>query len=151
MEKLTINRYMGKPPLEALLDDDDYKRLSKHKFFVRSNGYIGSKKLGLLHRLIMNAPTGKVVDHINGNPLDNRKSNLRLCSIQENVRNCKLSKNNSSGVSGVSFRKQRNKYRAYIMVDRKQINLGHYSDVNLAIKARKNAEKKYFKEFAPTF
>ena len=152
MKKLILHRYMGKPPITVLLDDNDYERVIKYKWHYNWFGYAVGKVNGkriLLHRFILNAPKDKVVDHINGNTLDNRRSNLRLCSVKENVRNCRLSKNNSSGYPGVSFRKDRNKYRAYIMVNRKQIFLGFYKQLNDAVKARKLAELKYFKEFAP--
>jgi len=101
-----------------------------------------------LHRFIMNSPKGKVIDHINGDKLDNRKQNLRIYTIKQNIINSKISKNNTSGYTGVSFRKNRNVYRANIMVNRKQIYLGSFERIEDAVLARKKAEEKYFGEFA---
>ena len=151
MSKLILNRYKGKPPITVLIDDEDYPKVSKYIWHIMALGYINGSvknKRFYLHRFIMNAPSNKVVDHINGNKLDNRKCNLRLCSIRDNVLNCKISKNNKSGTSGVSFRKDRGKYRSYIMVNRKQIFLGYYKEIKCAIDARKDAEIKYFGIFA---
>ena len=91
----------------------------------------------------------KTYDHINRNPLDNRKENFRKATHQENIRNSSKPKNNTSGFIGVSQNKTEDKWRAYIKVDYKQISLGGFADKNDAIKARLEAEKKYFGEFAP--
>ena len=91
----------------------------------------------------------KGYDHHNRNPLDNRKENLWSASVTDNVRNSSINKNNKSGFIGVSWHKQSNKWRAYITIDYKQISLGQFSDIKEAIKARLNAEVKYFGKFAP--
>jgi hypothetical protein len=83
------------------------------------------------------------------NPLNNRKINLRNCTIQQNNMNLSLGKNNTSGVIGVCWHSQANKWRAYIMLNRKQISLGVFDDFEEAVTVRKDAEKKYFGEFAP--
>lgn len=88
-------------------------------------------------------------DHHSRNTLDNRKSNLWKATVQENARNSSKGTNNTSGFIGVSWNKKANKWRAYIMVDYKQISLGYFDDKNNAIKARLKAEKQYFGEFAP--
>tara|TARA_R110000764_G_scaffold28636_7_gene67423 strand:- start:1849 stop:2334 length:486 start_codon:yes stop_codon:yes gene_type:complete len=100
----------------------------------------------LLHRVIMEAPDGMDVDHIDGNTLNNRKSNLRVCSHHENLMNRKKHKNNKSGVKGVSWYKNLNKWHAQIQCDKK-IHLGYYDDFDEAVKVRKEAEEKYFGEF----
>ena len=100
-----------------------------------------------LHRYIMNCPEDMVVDHINHNTLDNRKENLRICTKKQNERNIKLRSNNVSGYTGVGFHKETNKWRAYIQKDNKLITLGLFKNKKDAIKARKEAEKKYFGEF----
>lgn len=132
------------------LEDVDY--VKKHSWCIRSRKYVGRVKNGsnfLLHRALMDCPKDKIVDHINKNPLDNRKINLRICNYQENFFNSKKKSNNTSGVTGVGFDKKSSKWRARICIDYKNINLGFYDDKNEAIKARLQAEQKYFKEFAP--
>jgi predicted kinase len=101
-----------------------------------------------LHRLIMNV-TDKdiVVDHINHDQTDNRKENLRLCSAWENSMNTSLSKNNTSGVNGVSQMKN-GRYRAYINFNHKQIPLGCYGTLEEAKDARHRASVKLYGEFA---
>ena len=91
----------------------------------------------------------KTYDHINRNPLDNRKNNFRQATHQENIRNSSRPKNNTSGFIGVSWSKSHRKWRAYIKIDYKQKGLGEFIDKTDAIKARLESEKKYFGEFAP--
>jgi len=83
------------------------------------------------------------VDHINGDSTDNRFVNLREVDNQENCKNTKLCKNNSSGFNGVSWHKSNKNWSAYIMVDRKKIHLGGFKDKQDAISARKQANIKY--------
>ena len=99
--------------------------------------------------MILDKPKNFVVDHINGNKLDNRRSNLRICTCKENLRNVSASKNNKTGHLGISLTKF-GRYRARIMVDGKEIRLGNYVNLEDAIKARKKAEIKYFGEYSPT-
>lgn len=91
----------------------------------------------------------KWYDHINRNPLDNRKENLRRATRTENNRNCSISKNNTSGIIGVGWNKRNNSWRVRITVDRKPIEIGSFENKEDAIKARLEAEAKYFGEFAP--
>ena len=97
----------------------------------------------------MDCPKDMVVDHINMNPLDNRKCNLRICTMQQNNFNKKEQTNNTSGRVGVTWDKQTNKWRAQIQVNGKSIKLGRFKNKEDAIKARLQAEMKYYKEFAP--
>lgn len=83
------------------------------------------------------------IDHINGNPCDNRIENLRLVSHQENCKNQKLRSTNKTGKMGVDFRKETQKYRARIMVDGKTLNLGEFKEFDKAVKEREEAEIKY--------
>lgn len=128
---------------EFLIDCDDILSLSKLKF-TRSGGYAhNSISQQLLHRVITGAKPGDVVDHINGNTLDNRKGNLR---ITDNKNNCR----NNKG-KGVSFRADRNKWRAYITVDRKQISLGLFDTEEEALVARKGGELEYYGEYSKSY
>jgi hypothetical protein len=75
--------------------------------------------------------------------LDNRKSNLRICTILENSHNKNVSTNNKSGFTGVFFDKESKKWKAYIMCNGVNYHLGFFLDKEKAIQARKNAELKY--------
>lgn len=85
-----------------------------------------------LHRLLVAAPEGVDVDHINGNGLDNRYENLRLATRQQNIANKRMSKNNTSGYKGVSWCKSKQKWRAVVKVCGSQLNLGYFDSPELA-------------------
>ncbi len=137
------------------MDDEDYEWLNQYTWYLDSFGYLvrssrialGKYKYTSMHREIMNAPKGMVVDHKNHNIRDNQKKNLRICTRSENAMNSNLSKNNSSGVTGVKINKLLNKWSSSIQVNRKMINLGTFINFEDAVKARKDAEIKYFGEF----
>ena len=110
----------------------------------------GKKKLIRMHRVIMSAPEDKEVDHINGNGLDNRLSNLRLVNRAENQRNSKRRKDNTSGFKGVSHHGKSGRWQARIRVDGKQKSLGLFSTKEEAYKAYCEASKKYHGNFGRT-
>lgn len=92
----------------------------------------------------------KNYDHINRNELDNRSCNLRPCTQQENVRNKSIRTDNTSGVTGVDWSKNKQKWRVRIYNDqKKEVLIGYFDTLNDAAQARLDAEKKYYKEFAP--
>nr|DAX35480.1 MAG TPA: endonuclease [Caudoviricetes sp.] len=108
-------------------------------------GNIGSKSY-LVHRLIWLYVYGYLpnqIDHIDHNKANNRITNLRDVSNTENQKNCSVSKNSSTGVNGVSLHKPTGKYRAYVMVNKKQIHLGLFETLDEAKQARKNADLQY--------
>jgi hypothetical protein len=88
-------------------------------------------------------------DHIDRNPLNNRKGNLRKATVQENNWNRNVFKNNTSGIMGVNLHKPRNMWRARICVNGKRLELGSFINKEDAIRARLRAEKAYYGEFAP--
>jgi hypothetical protein len=116
-----------------------------------ANGYVCINKYGYkmqVQRLIMLYMLGKEfpnseVDHIDHNRSNNRWNNLRIVCRKANSKNLSKNKTNTSGITGVAWHSLRNKWRAYIMVDYKQISLGLYSDKEKAIQARKEAELQY--------
>lgn len=120
----------------AIVDDDMYPELSRYKWHLDQKGYArhdysipggrGRTEHWKMHRKIMGMPTGTMVDHINGNKLDNRKKNLRLCKTGQNRRNSKLNKNNSSGYRGVYFIPKRGTYLAHICVDGTKIEIATF-------------------------
>lgn len=138
-----------------LIDDEDFDVLSKIKWHLTKEGYAvttlprrhGHKPL-CLHRVVMTPPDGLVVDHINGNPLDNRKENLRICTRAENNRNQKKSIKNSSGLKGVSWDKHRGKWSSKICVNEKRITLGRFDSKEDAYAAYCEAANKLHQEFA---
>lgn len=137
-------------------DLEDYKIIKQHYWIIpnRSDKYVISEnktKRIYMHRFVMGLGDYDkiiVVDHINHDKSDNRKKNLRICTQSENSKNVKARKNNTSGYIGVSWDKNRNKWHSQITFNRKCINLGRFENIEDAIAARKEAEKKYFGEFA---
>lgn len=138
-----------------VIDKEDYEKIQEYRWADNHNGYIstvvniGNKKYKtiILHRLITNCASDKVVDHINHDKTDNRKSNLRICTRQENNRNRRIAKNNMSNTTGVYFNEQSKKWVAYIMVDQEQKYLGIYENIEDAIEARKKAQADIFRSF----
>ena len=103
-----------------------------------------------LHSLVYNyhyglVPDGKCVDHIDRNKDNNTIDNLRLVTNQENSFNTNISKNNTSGHTGVYWHKRDKRWLARITIDGKTISLGRFKTIEKAIKARKLGEEKYFK------
>jgi len=144
---------------QALIDDKNFEKINQYKwtYFKAESGkeyarrekkINGERIIYLMHRVILNAPSNKEIDHINGNGLDNRESNLRVCSHLENMRNRKLHKNNTSGFKGVSLYRRNRKWRSEINVNKKTIVLGSFNSVIDAAKAYDAAAKIYFNRFA---
>lgn len=130
-------------------DLEDYDKIKDYCWYSDNYGYLEhkGKEHIILHRLIMDAPKGLLVDHINHDVKDNRKSNLRICTKPQNNWNAKTPTNNTSGVKGVHYNKRKNKWSASITVNNKVIFLGYYSNKEDATKVRKEAEKQYFEDF----
>lgn len=121
----------------------------KDGYLVSSYYFNGTRRFVRFHRIIMHAEPQQCVDHINKNKADNRKQNLRLCQRSENDRNRTVYSTNTSGVSGVCFDKQRNKWVASITLNRSKIFIGRFDAKEDAIKARLDKEMALFQEFAP--
>jgi hypothetical protein len=127
-----------------------FDKIKPFYWSVRSNGYVyaySNGKLIALHRFITDTPDDLVVDHINHDATDNRLVNLRICYDKENTRNRTIASNNKSGITGVY--KDGKKWRAIIFYNGKNIHLGSHATIEEAAQARKQAEEKYFGEFAP--
>jgi hypothetical protein len=135
--------------------------IKKYAWRINEKGYVCSQIKDTeikLHRFIMELKSNKqlvseeFIDHVDKNPLNNKDENLRECTNDQNVKNRKLNKNNKSGVSGVmihSNSKGEIIYRSVISVNHKKMHLISTKDFDEAVKARLQAEKEYYKEFAP--
>lgn len=140
---------------QFVVDADDIERIKICTWYKdESRGYIKGTLKGKnisLHRFLLGYPNG-IVDHINRDKNDNRKDNLRVCSITESNWNRGAQRTNRSGIKGVSFcpsRDRKRKYKAQINVEGKRIQLGWFMTADEAQTAYKEAEQKYYGEFAP--
>lgn len=134
----------------ALIDIEDVDRVRRHKWRLCADGYVAADtrfRGGIkLARFIMKPDKELVIDHINHNPLDNRKKNLRIVTQAINVRNTRIRKTNKTGVVGVYLYRTLNKWRVRIQKNYITINIGVFNSFNEAVEARKLAELKYFGE-----
>jgi hypothetical protein len=143
---------------ETIVDDDTYEWASKLKWQVDGGIYVGRRSTTIngkrpnvkLHRLIMNAPKGINIDHINGDRLDNRRENLRFATDTQNNQNCKKRKDNISGYKGVTYtgRYKIKNWQARITYNNKTISLGLYQTKEEAALVYNIAALKLFGEFA---
>lgn len=137
----------------AIIDIDDLERLIQYKWTLGTWGYAESSinnKNVLMQRLVLNEfDVVNIVDHINRNTLDNRKSNLRIVDKSLNAVNAGIRSNNTSSVTGVSWNKNTNSWRAYINYKGKRIELGHRKEFDNAVVLRLNAENKYYSGMQP--
>ncbi len=116
----------------------------------RCEGSGPRKRVIRLHRLLMAAPMGHPVDHINGDGLDNRRANLRLATVQQNNHNRRRTAMNTSGFKGVHLNRQLNKWRAMIKVSGKQSHLGYFDTPEDAAVAYAKASAKLHGEYGRT-
>lgn len=148
----TIKLTKGKT---SLIDSEDFERVSQHKWFARK--YQHSDKFGVLgkvngkmiylHRFIINPPDKSLIDHINGNPLDNRKSNLRLATHAQNLYNRKTK--NKTGYKGVQpCNSKKNPFMAYIKIQGKRVHLGQFKTAEEAARVYDTKAKEVQGEFA---
>lgn len=130
MKKIPLTR--GK---YAIVDDEDYEWLTQwswcynNRYAIRGMSRGGVQKKFPMHREIMKTPIGLETDHINGNTLDNRKSNLRICTHKENGRNRKVSKNKKwSEYKGVTYRTDRRVWITQIRKDNRLYKVGYFKN-----------------------
>jgi hypothetical protein len=136
------------------VDDEDADRITAYSWWVSSSpetdGHVVcfsakiGRKIVKLHRFIMGDPDRMVIDHWDGNRLNNRKSNLRACTVCENSMNREMSKRNKSGFRGVHFSKNNQKWRATISLDGKKLHLGYFERVDAAAAAYDRAADLFY-------
>lgn len=132
-------------------DLEDYDKIKNYCWYKDKDGYIVNKSdsgMTRMHRLILNATDKQVVDHINHHTDDNRKCNIRLCTVKENNRNIGIQKNNTSGLTGITYDEKYDCWRVSITVDYKKISIGTFKNKEDANKARVRAEQEYFGEYS---
>jgi HNH endonuclease/AP2 domain len=140
----------------AVVSGPDYKFLMQWRWQAhhdkRNDSWsaVRHEKPRLMHRVILDAPNGVQVDHVDGDGLNNRRSNIRLATQQQNAWNRGPQSINTSGFKGVSWDKRRSKWIATIAFDGRTIALGAFTDKLDAAKAYRDAAPKYHGEFART-
>lgn len=135
----------------AQIDDDDYERINQWKWKVDSHGYavrVYQNKTIFMHREIIHTPEGMCTDHIDHNPLNNCKNNLRICTMRENQGNSILRCDNSSGFKGVCFDKGRKRWIAKIHSGNKRKTIGRYKNPEEAAIAYDKTAENVFGKFA---
>lgn len=154
----TINLTQGKV---ALVDDEDFERLKKFKWYAIKNKKTFYAKRGVnmgknkikhfsMHKEIMgDFPLGMTnIDHKDKDGLNNQKNNLRFCTFSQNMRNRNKQSNNTSGYTGVTYFKKLKKWRAETHLNKKHISLGLYDNKIDAAKAYNEFAKEHHGEFA---
>ena len=139
----------GEYVTSSIFDSEDYPLVSQHLWHVneKRRPYVRSKTGGWLHRLVMGVQ-GEI-DHVNGNILDDRKTNLRTCTHTQNSCNSKPVRSNStSGFKGVNMDAEVGKWRARITVNGRRIHLGRFTNPEIAAEAYNIAAERYFGNFA---
>lgn len=130
-------------------DLEDYNKIKDICWYINNNGYVANKeknkKIIYMHRLVTNCPDDMEVDHIYHNVWDNRKEFLRLTTHSQNRMNTILQSNNTSGVTGVSWSNEKEKWIAEITVNNERIKLDCCDNFDNCVEARIQAEVEYFK------
>lgn len=139
---------------EFWFDIEDYDKIKDYCWNINPKGYVvcanninGKKTTSYITRMIFDGlPSHNEiqVDHINHNKFDNRKCNLRICTPSQNCMNKSLRSDNTTSASGVYWYKPRNQWVAKICANKENIHLGYFNEFEDAVKARKEAEEKYF-------
>lgn len=159
MGVLTINSKKHGPQ-SVFFDDHDHNLIMSQNSWIlhkRKNTFYAYCQLNIrkgerfkiyMHRLIMNFPDNKDIDHRDGNGLNNRRSNLREAGRSQNIANQKRTYTNQTGFKGVHFEKRNNSYFALLMVNRKRkVKVGFKSPIEAAKKYNELATL-HFGEFA---
>lgn len=139
----------------AVVDDEDYESLSQFKWCLHSNGYAkrheggrNNRRCIYMHRMVARALESDSVDHADGNKLNNSRSNLRVCTHQQNCYNTKMHKDNISGKKGVTLIKATGRYMARIQANGKSRHLGVFATPEEASECYAQAAQRLHGEFS---
>ncbi len=147
----------------AVIDDDDYDRISSHKWYAKKNNVkckvvyyaatnitiLGKRTTIRMHQFILgSSPNGKEIDHADGNTLNNQKHNLRFCTRTQNLYNAIGSPYSATKHKGITFNNKSNMYRVRISINGKSTHIGCFKKIEDAICVYNNAALKYHGEFA---
>lgn len=144
----------------AIVDDEDYDRVSQFKWFYAKRGYavrnikhpdgLGSRgwTMQTMHRFILDKPEASQIDHISMDTLDNRRENLRIATKAQNMWNRNAPRNNTTGIKGVGFVAATGKWRATIAANGSHMHIGTFSTKEEAAMARQEAASRLHGEFA---
>ena len=135
----------------TMVDDEDFEWLNQWKWCLGGGYAVRSHKRTrkiLLHRLLIKIPKGMEVDHINNNPLDNQKNNLRIVTHHQNIFNTSMRKDNTSGFKGVSWQANISKWRVQIQIKKQKKHVGYFDDRLKAAKAYNKIARYLFGQFA---
>lgn len=148
-------RQRAKGKVVSLVDDEDYDRINSYSWYIKTGKYVtyakreirinGKRCHVMMHREILGLPKGRnpVVDHKNGNGLDNQRNNLRATTNSVNRMNSLLNRNNTSGVRGVTWYPKYNKWAVVIQTNKEKVFCGYHEDITEAAKAYRQALGKY--------
>lgn len=144
----------------ALVDDEDYEMLAQYRWCVKACGsrlfYAvralagnGGKQHVVMHRVLLNPLPGFDVDHVDGNGLNNQRSNMRVATRQQNIANKRISSRNTSGFKGVSLHRASGKWQVFLRIPNgKNKNLGNYETREEAARVYDDAARKWNGQFA---
>lgn len=148
-------RRVGSKTGIAIIDDRDFKWINSYRWNIDKDGYAirfectkNTQRRILMSREIMKCPVGEYIDHINGNKLDNRRHNLRICSRTENNQNIGKRRHNTTGFKSVYLDKRNSKFEAYIGISKKHVHLDYFRTARDAAKRYDMAAIKNYGAFA---
>lgn len=136
-------------PQFAFVDDADYARLRWTQWRLTSEGYVIQSRSPavLLHRFLLDAQPGQIVDHRDGNKLNNTRANLRLVTNAQNIWNRSVAVDSRSGLRGIAWRADKGYWYVRLQANGKRVHLGYYNDLDLAIQVRDEACRRLHGEY----